>query len=513
MDGVDGRLRGGIGGLSPKSYDREGTVREAAGVVWPVVLGVMVAKFVFSLATSGILGLHRDEFYYLASGRHLSWGYVDNPPLVPWIYRGIDALLGYSALALGVVPALCGAGYVLVAVVLVAEAGGSRAAQLLGAAVAALGPVYLTTAHFLSTVDIELLAAGTGTWLIMRLIRTGQDRLWLAVGAVVGVGLLNKYTLGLWVGAVIVGLLFAGPRRALITPWAAAGGAIAAALAAPSLVWQAEHHWAIITFTQNLARDNGISDRIQFLPLQLGIVTLAGTIVWVSGARHAWRGPTRWLSVGFVLSAVVLFLAGGKAYYLADWYLPLIGVGAAHVEAARISRRQRRLLGAVIVTGLVSLPLFTPILPASATVAVGFDKANNDLGAMLGWSHIADQIAHVDHALPRAERNNAIILTQDYSEAGAVDLYAARLATPHAISGHNTYWLWGYGHPRPNATVIAVGIDPTLLRRDWNSVRLAATLGSDTTAIDPQERGAPIYLCRDQKTPWATIWPTLRHYN
>ncbi|MGH9077122.1 MAG: glycosyltransferase family 39 protein [Acidimicrobiales bacterium] len=473
----------------------------------------MVAKFAFALATSGVLGLHRDEFYYLASGRHLSWGYVDNPPLVPWIYAGVNGLLGHSALALGMVPALCGAAYILVAVLLVAEVGGGRSAQLLVAAAAALGPVYLTTAHFLSTVDIELLAAGTATWLIIRLIRTGQDRLWLAVGAVVGVGLLDKYTLGLWLAAAIAGLLIAGPHRALLTPWAGAGAVVAAALVAPSLAWQAQHHWAILTFTSNLARDNGTSDRVQFLPLQLGIVTLAGTVAWVSGARHAWKGQARWLTIGFLLSAVVLLVAGGKAYYLADWYLPLLGVGAAHVEAAWAPRGRRWLLGAVVVTGLVSLPLFTPVLPASATVALGLDKANNDLGAMLGWSHVAGQIATVDHALPPAERPGAIILTQDYSEAGAVDLYATRLDIPNAISGHNSYWPWGYGYPRADAAVIAVGIDAALLNRDWSSVTRVSTLGRDSTPVDPQERGTPIYLCRTQRVPWATIWPTLRHYD
>jgi hypothetical protein len=486
--------------------------RGPARIEWRRVGLLAAAKAVFALATADVLGLHRDVYYYLASGRHLQWGYVDNPPLVPWIYRAVDESLGRSQIALGVVPALCGAGYVLLAAALAAEVGGGRRAQLLASLVAMLGPLYLTTSHFLSTVDLELLATAGASLLLLRLLRTGNLKLWLPIGSIVGIGLLDKYTVALWVVAAVVGLAASGHRRVLLNSWALMAAVIAAALVAPSLVWQAQHRWAFWQFTQGLARNNAASDRVQFIPLQIGIVTVAGLFVWLAGVRQAWSGRDRWMAIGFALSAVILFVSGGKAYYLGDWYLALVALGATRM-ATRSPRRCRRMVIAVIATGLISLPIFTPVLPASTTTALGLDKANGDIGAMLGWRHIAAQIAAVYHALPAGEQPGAVIMTGDYSEAGAVDFYSATLHTPHAISDHNTYWLWGYGHPRPDAVTIAVGVDSVSLERAWRTVRPVLTLGRDGTAIDPQEQGTVVFLCRDQREPWAQLWPSLRHYD
>lgn len=96
---------------------------------------------------------------------------------------------------------------------------------------------------------------------------------------------------------------------------------------------------------------------------------------------------------------------------------------------------------------------------------------------MLGWPAIVEQIDSVDRSLPVVDRNRAVIFTEDYSEAGAVDFYGPALGLPSTVSGHNSFWLWGYGHPTPGAVVIAVGLPSSLVHRYWSSVTQAATLG------------------------------------
>ncbi|MGH9080568.1 MAG: glycosyltransferase family 39 protein, partial [Acidimicrobiales bacterium] len=486
------------------------------GVVWSLVAPIASAKVAFQLFTADLYGAHRDEFYYLESGHHLAWGYVDNPPLVPFLYRLSEEVFGHSVPALAVVPALLGGVFVILGALIAADLGGGRAAQVLTALLAWLGPIFLTTSHFLSTVSLDLVCWSLASWLVLRMVRSGDTRLWLAVGVVCGIGLLNKDTMAFWAIAAGLGLLCTPQRALLASRWAGAGAVIALVIFLPNLAWEASHHWATLEFLGNLRRNNSSTDLVQFAPLQLAIVTIAGTAVWVValralGRRAEWRSQ-RWLAYGFAVAFVVLFALGGKAYYLGSWYLPLVAMGAVVIERYWSRRNRRFLAVAIVATGLLTAPLFTPILPANVAVAAGFDTANKDLGGMLGWPHVVDQIASVVHGLPAGEGRTAVIFTEDYSEAGAVDFYGPGRGLPSAISGHNTFWLWGYGHPVPGAVVVAVGLPSSFVHRYWSSVTQVATLGTSGPPIDPQERGVPIWLCRDQRTSWASLWPAAKHY-
>jgi hypothetical protein len=132
---------------------------------------------------------------------------------------------------------------------------------------------------------------------------------------------------------------------------------------------------------------------------------------------------------------------------------------------------------------------------------------------MLGWPHVVDRIASVVDGLPPDSRGHVVIFTANYSQAGAVDFYGPGLGLPAAISGHNTFWLWGYDHPTPGATVVAVGLPPSFLHRYWTSVVPATTLGRGGPPIDPQERGVTVWVCRGQRSTWAAIWRAARHYD
>ena len=145
-----------------------------------------------------IYSYHRDEFYYLASGRRLAWGYVDNPPLTPVLYRISDALFGTSVFGLRIVPAFMHGGLVLLTAVLARELGGDVRGQIVAAIAAAVAPMLVTTGHFLGTVTPELLAWTAITLFVVRILNGGDPRLWLVVGALVGIGLFDKWTKVSW---------------------------------------------------------------------------------------------------------------------------------------------------------------------------------------------------------------------------------------------------------------------------------------------------------------------------
>src|SRR5437764_1095284 len=207
-----------------------------------VVFGVAAAKTAFFVATAGIWGIHRDEFYYLAGGRRLDWGYVDHPPVTPLLYRVSETLFGASQIGLHTLPALLAGVLVVVAALIARELGGGRVAQVIAAVGVATSPMFLTTSHFLSTVTVDILLWSIGLLVFARLLRTRDERWWLVIGAVAGIGLLNKDTMLFWGVGIVAGLLFTRDRSLLRGRWFLGGAMIAFALVVPNLVWEAHHH-------------------------------------------------------------------------------------------------------------------------------------------------------------------------------------------------------------------------------------------------------------------------------
>jgi hypothetical protein len=184
-------------------------------------------------------GYHRDELYFIAAGMHLDWAYADQGPLTPLLARAMSELVPGSLTMLRVPSALAAGGTVLLTGLLARELGGSRRAASLAAACAAVASIVLFTGHTLSTSTFDLLIWTALTWLAVRALRSGEQRLWLVAGVVLGVGLLNKPLPAFLAAGLLAGVLIAGPRRLLRSPYVWSGAAIALVLWSPWILWQA----------------------------------------------------------------------------------------------------------------------------------------------------------------------------------------------------------------------------------------------------------------------------------
>jgi len=199
------------------------------------VIAVGAFVTVLLIVVAGRYGYHRDELYFLACGRHLAWGYPDQPPLVPLIARAMSAIAPGS-LTLLRTPSAISAGLVVVLTALTArEIGARRDGQIVAAVVMASGGILYGTGHLLSTSTFDLLAWAWIVWLVVRLLRTGNNRQWLLVGLMAGIGLLATDLVAFLMAGLMVGLLVAGPRHVLRSPYLWIGGVVALALWAPYL--------------------------------------------------------------------------------------------------------------------------------------------------------------------------------------------------------------------------------------------------------------------------------------
>ena len=487
------------------------------------VIAVGGVVFVVLMALSGRYGFHRDELYFLACAQHLQASYVDQPVLTPLLAWVSLKTFGLSLPGLRVWPALAAWATVVVAALTAREFGGGRRAQLLAAVAAATMPALLGAGHVLNTTSFDILAWAALALIAARIGRTGEVRWWLTGGIVLGLGLANKHSIGLFAAALVAGTLLSGGRRMVWNWWFAAGAVIAAACTVPDLWWQAQHLWATSAMTHALNQENGGLGNIGTWVIgQLFMTALALLWVWVAGLRFLWRsGRPLWRALACAYGLLFVFFAlttGAKIYYLAGAYIYLLGAGAVAIDgwlAARRSRLRNLLLATGLTTAL-ALPVLLPVLPAAD---VGRTATVNTVAAeSIGWPQLVGTVRTVWASLPPAQRADAVIFTANYGEASAINVLGRGTGLPQAVSGHNTYWWWGPGNPRAT-TVVAVmpgpfdgGGDAAYLRQFFTSVRAVATL-SNPYRVSNQEFGGHVYLCTRPHQPWGQMWARLRSYS
>ncbi|MCP2256435.1 4-amino-4-deoxy-L-arabinose transferase [Streptoalloteichus tenebrarius] len=488
--------------------DEDGVPALRAGPVL-VVAGVLGALL---LATAGRHGYYMDELYFRVAGRHLAFGYVDQPPLAPLLARAQIAVFGDSVFALRVVPALLAVASVVVAALVVRELGGGGRAQVLAALATSASLATLAAGHVLHPTAVDHLVWVTVCWLVVRLVRTGDTRLWLAVGAVVGVGLLAKYLVALLVVTLLVGLVLCGPRRVLRSGHLLGGVVLGLVVAGPGIVWQARNGWPQFTMASEMSAGFGVEGAVGFLVGQPLMIGLFLTPLWIAGLvalfrRPQWR-PYRSLAVAYLLMVVLLTVVGGFSRYSEGLLTVLLAVGCVPaVDWARGVGRRALLGAAVLLNAVTSAVMCLPVLPATAygedSPLAGF--ADAQLG-QTGWAELTEQVAAVYRSLPEGDRARAVLLGQNYSEAGALDRYGPGLDLPAVYSGHNSYA--DFGVPSDDRTVVvAVGVDVATLRPLFGRCETRATLSFPLPHLD---QGKEVVVCHDPNRPWDQIWPSLR---
>jgi hypothetical protein len=491
-------------------------------LAWAPVSVTAITMCTLELLVAGRYGFHRDELYFLACARHLAWGYVDQPPLVPAVARAVLVIFGPSVFWLRVLPALAGAGTVYVSALTARELGGRRTAQLIAGVAAATSPQALAAFHLLSTTVFDMFCWSVITWLVCRMLRTGDTRLWVAIGLLSGIALLDKLNVLFLILALLVGLAFSTQRAVLRSPWLVVGAGLVLLLASPDIAWNATHQWAQLSMTHSLHQENStLGASLAFIPEQFIVVGIVLAWVWVPGlvwlVRNRRVGP---LGVAYLVLLALYALSGAKSYYLAGMYYVLFAAGGVAIEARLASRptdQARRSVrcrvALIVLAAVITLPLTLPVLPQRVLASGPWEGSiNKDLSATVGWRQMVTQLSVVADRLPSSQRSRLVIFTGDYGAAGAVDLYGPAEGLPHAISGHNNYWWWGPGGAPDRSTTIAINLSRTYLLTIFIQVRYEGHVKTPGGAWT-EERGDPIWLCTGQYRSWTEAWKLARHYD
>ncbi|HEY6276204.1 MAG TPA: glycosyltransferase family 39 protein [Streptosporangiaceae bacterium] len=482
----------------------------------PVLAWVIGAAFVaIELAVSGRYGFQQDELYFIEAGRHLAFGYVDQPPLVPVLTR-VTSIFGVSPTAVRIIPALAGGAVVVMAARLAALFGAGRFGRVLAALGTACAPVVLGAVHIGNTTPLDLLAWTAVLLFVSTALLRDRPRWWLAAGAAAGLGLENNNLVIMLLIGLALGLLLSPHAAVLRTIWPWLGAGIAAVLWVPNIIWQATHGWPQLAMASALHQQNtSVADYVGGLPAQLIYPGLLMAPLLIAGFVKLWRTPElRFIAVAVTLIVVyVLAWVPGKVYYSAGTAPAVLAAGALAAEGwiargRHAGRRRGLVLAAPLVGMALTLPSLLPILPVSQAHSLP-SSSRSTLGDTVGWPQLTRAVAAQDAALVRAGQRPTSIFTGYYGEAAALDVLGGADHLPPVLSGHNAYWMWGPGHAS-DRTVLAVDALP-MLRPYFASCRLLTTYNAPYH-VQNDWTGIQIAVCTHPAAAWPTLWPHLKHY-
>jgi len=448
-----------------------------------IVALIVAGRLLLHLLTANRYGIFRDELYYVACARHLDWGYVDMPPFIPAVTRLFIAVLGPSLFVIRLIPALAGCGAIALTGYQAFQFGGRRFAMGLSALAVAVSAVFVINGHLLGTNDFEALFWMGCASVVIRIVQTGNQKLWLWFGVLAGVGLLNKYSITVFAVGIVIGLLLTPERKALAHKWIWIAGALALVLFLPNLMWNIHRDWPFVQLMHNIrasGRDVALPP-VPFLLQQILMVNPFALPLWAAGLWWLFfdREGRRYRVLGwaFLVTLVVFMVLHGKDYYVAPAYPMLLAAGSVAWEGW-IERRRLGWLKPVwvlllLVPALAFLPLLAPVVSPEQFVA--FERAIHFTPPVsehsharsplpqyysdeLGWETMVAEVARIYHSLPPEVQAKTAIKTSNYGQAGAIDYFGPKYGLPPAICFHQNYWYWGtHGYTGESIIVVDEG--------------------------------------------------------
>ncbi len=521
--------------VSSSPYSRRSIFSDGMAVIWAIAL----AKLLFHIYFNNRYGYFRDEFDYMSCGDHLQWGYVDQPPLIPFLTHICRAVLGDSLRSLRFIPALASSLLLVQTAVLARELGGRRYALLLSAICCLIDPQYLSNGSLLGTNCLEPNLWMGCAYFVILAVKQNDPRYWLWFGVIAGFGMEEKYSIAVFGLGIVVGLVLTEQRRVFLNKWFWLGGLAAFLIFLPNLLWNIHYDWPFVQLIRAIKAEGRdvVWGPFDFFFQQVLVSGLLNAPIWLGGLFALLFSPRlrpyRVLGWAYVVSYAVFFVLHGKNYYLAPIYPMLFAAGAVVLEATldrpetgqpRLQWLKRAIVVTLLVSGVQVVPIVVPVLSPDHFLAytkyLPFKLPVNEYAHarvalpqwysdQFGWKEIADETEVAWNRIPPAERADCGIFAQDYGQAGAIDFFGRAHGLPPAMSGDRTYFLWGPRGYSGNCMIV-LGDRKEVLENYFENVEFIGTSAANPYALEQQ---IDVFLCTGKKfESWAKVWPSLKRW-
>ena len=489
-----------------------------------IIIYLMICKILFHLALPEY-GYHRDEMYYVSIGDQFSLLNLDMLPLSPLYLKLFTLVFGYSIKVIHLASSVLGAVSLLLTCLITKELGGKKYAVLLtGIFMLFSGFVIFGSIYTYDSIDFVVIVAAI--YFLVKIFKTDNQRLWLYVGVILGLGLMNKLTILFFGLAIFVSLWFVPQRRMFKAKYIWLAGIIAFIFLIPYLLWQAKNEWYFLDFASSYA--GGISYLAsfpEFIWNQILPNNIAALPVWLTGLylllfSSKWKNY-RFFGFMYLFLFLLFYKIGAKMYFLIPMYSILLSVAAVKLEEKFYTSLKTKIAIpiAFVLLSLPLLPMLVPLLPLNHflnyTKVVGVDAGvkyeNLSLNRLpqhfadrFGWEELVRDISEEYHKIPIENRQNAGILIGNWGIASAVHFYKDDYDLPEPTSDAGWYYFEAIRKNDFRNVYICLAFSEGTLRQAFTTVIKKRTFTHPYCM--PHENNRPIYFCADPKVDIAQLF-------
>lgn len=498
---------------------------ERAAVVFFVLAKLALCLFPFEY------GFFRDELYYIALSDNLDFGYVDVPPLVPFLLAIVRSVLGTSFFSLHLLPAISGALVVWLVSLMVKKLGGGFNAMLLALTCVTLAPIYLCWESTYTYDVFDKLGWTLMLYVMVLILKTEDRKYWIHFGLIAGFALMTKITILFLAFGLLSAMAMTRERKHFLNWQLWAGGVLALLIFSPYIIWQIKEELPALEYYGSYASaKTWPSTPPEFVKNQIVTMNFLAFPVWLLGIYYFIFNETgkryRVLGYAYLVVLTICIVLKVKFFLPAPFYTVLFAGGAVSIEGFAKKRNiewlKRKPAVAIFLIGLLQVPFARPIVPVELFVKYtgrsiweGIKGERHNLGRLpqhfhdrFGWDEMAKNVGSVYDGLSEEDKAKACVLMGNYGEAGAIWAFGEEHGLPKPISGHLQYYLWG---PRGHSGEVAIsmGIKLENLKNHFGDVKKVRDHGCRWAM--PYEKYVDIYVCREPKKPLEEMWSGFKH--
>ncbi len=438
-------------------------MRKASYLLYFLALVKLILPFFLQ---NGVYEPHRDEFLYLAEGRHMAWGYMEVPPLLS-IFAWLTHVFGGGVFWIKFWPSLFGALTFLLTGKIILSLGGRGFALLLAWLPFIFG-VYLRMNFLFQPNFLEIFFWTGMAYGLIRYQQTSATRFLYQAGVSFGLGMMSKYSVSFYAIGLMLGLVLAWDRKVLTNRHFYVALVLGLLIFLPNFIWQWLNGFPVIFHMRELERTQlqYVSQK-DFLIDQL-MYNICAAAVWIAGliwiAFYKEGKSYRFIAWAYVITLGLLVLAHAKSYYSMGAYPVLFAFGAYAIEKGTrkgYSRIWRFVLVInALLIGYAAIPIDLPILPpqslanyyartgtAKKVGALHWEDLQDhplpqDFSDMQGWKEMTAKTAKVYQSLDSSERAHTMIFADNYGQAASLSYYGPGAGLPEIYSTEATFLYW-----------------------------------------------------------------------